>query len=107
MELVDERFLKYLLPAITMSSWPRLRRMELLGVAGHSTVGIWRRHESLSVDCNQVNLPLCEGIQRSIREAIGPTVDLEIREDAERVFWLAAEELPTGIPSLRDYLAMQ
>lgn len=88
---VDKRFLEHILPAILESPWPRLQRMELFGVASYSTPD----GESMG---GTANLPLADEVQRNIRRAVGPTAQLDIRVNAERIFWRAGSEAGTGIP---------
>lgn len=88
---VDKRFLEHILPAILESPWPRLRSMELFGVARYSTPD----GESMG---GTANLPLADEVQRNIRRAVGPTAQLDIRVNAERIFWRAGSEAGTGIP---------
>lgn len=91
---MDIRFVRYLLPAIVGEKWPRLRRMELRGVASFS------KSIDNSPKPNIINYPLEDANQRAIRSAVGEHVDLVVHPDATSFFWKPYLLCETGIADL-------
>ena len=78
---MDTLFHRYILSAILESSWPRLEKMELIGVASYS----------YAIDEEEgpvINQPLPDETLSQIRAAVGPNPVLDIRPDTTRMFWM-------------------
>ncbi|KAK7911602.1 hypothetical protein PG985_014083 [Apiospora marii] len=90
---MDSRFHRHVLPAITESTWPRLRRLELFGVASYTY--------RLSGKARVANLPLSDDDQNNIRRAVGDEVGMDIRPDATKDFWVAESD-ETGIQEIEE-----
>ncbi|KAK8029675.1 hypothetical protein PG993_010966 [Apiospora rasikravindrae] len=91
---MDSRFQRHILPAITESTWPKLLRLELFGVADYT----YRPGKEPRV----LNVPLSDADQDNIRSAVGDSVALDIRADATRYFWIGENGDETGIQELPD-----
>ncbi|KAI1412082.1 hypothetical protein F5Y13DRAFT_200417 [Hypoxylon sp. FL1857] len=77
---MDDFFHRHILSAILESSWPRLEKMELFGVASHTC---YPNREAPST-----NSPLSNETLSQIRAAVGPDPTLDIRPEATRLFWI-------------------
>lgn len=91
---MDERFFRYLLPAITQSAWPRLRRLEFWGVAAYSNAIV---PEDRSLEDYMVDVPLSQNVQNEIRKAVGACASIDIRTKTERRFWLPEADAHGGV----------
>ncbi|KAK8001202.1 hypothetical protein PG991_013424 [Apiospora marii] len=90
---MDLRFHRHILPAIAESAWPNLRKLELYGVASYS----YRPGNESRIE----NVPLSVTDQGRIRRAVGDEVELDIRADAMKHFWVA-EPSATGIREIEE-----
>ncbi|KAI1211543.1 uncharacterized protein F4807DRAFT_393000 [Annulohypoxylon truncatum] len=90
---MDALFIKHILSSILESKWPRLEKIELFGVASHTSYP--------NRQAPWVNSPLSDKTLLEIRTAVGPNTVLDIRTDATRVFW-RTDEKDSGVPGLDE-----
>lgn len=75
---MDDLFHQHILSAILESSWPRLEKMELFGVASDMCFALV-----------QVRLVKADETLSRIRPGVGSEPVLDIKSYATRLFWLA------------------
>ncbi|KAK8113030.1 hypothetical protein PG984_013556 [Apiospora sp. TS-2023a] len=91
---MDSRFHQYILPAITESTWPRLRRLEQLGVASYT-------YDPGTGSLGMLNIPLSDTDQDDIRRAVGDKVAMDVRADSTKYFWTVDRD-DTGIEAIDE-----
>ncbi|KAI1486343.1 hypothetical protein F5X96DRAFT_655506 [Biscogniauxia mediterranea] len=86
---MDALFHRHILSAILESTWSRLEKMELFGVASNT---YWEDREARLINC-----PLPHETLSQIRAVVGPDPFLDIRPEATRLFWLAGSREGSGV----------
>ncbi|KAL7620938.1 hypothetical protein AAE478_008249 [Parahypoxylon ruwenzoriense] len=91
---MDALFHQHILSAILESTWPRLEKMELFGVASNTYCA--------SLEATLTNCPLPEETLSQIRAVVGSDPVLDVRPEATRLFWLADSREGSGIVEINS-----